>query len=254
MNTTTQARFPLLSITLLLLCSACSLNTLPPEEKHTNHHQVAKQVIHTDIHTKKTTFFATLKPLIEQENSRIAGLRREIMELRQLSHPNRIQMMRISTLASQYKLKAEEQVNAGFWQALLDRVDTVPLELALAQAANESAWGTSRFARDGNNYFGQWCYTKGCGLVPRQRTAGATHEVRRFDSPLASVRAYMLNINSSAAYAEFRKIRHSLRVQSQPLNAESLAFGLRSYSERGMAYVKTIRLMIRSNRELIASI
>jgi Bax protein len=120
------------------------------------------------------------------------------------------------------------------------------------QAANESAWGRSRFARQGNNYFGQWCYRKGCGIVPARRVPGATHEVRRFASVAESVRAYMNNINRSSAYADFRNIRRSLRVQSKPLDAERLAYGLKSYSERGMAYVHVIRSMIRSNRVLIS--
>jgi len=254
MHTTTQARIPLLSFTLLLLFSGCSLNTVHPGETHTNRQQTATHTAHPVVHAKKSAFFATLKPLIEQENRRIAGLREEIMALRQLSQPDAVQQMRISTLASHYKIEPVEQVQVGFWQALLDRVDSVPVELALAQAATASDWGTARFARQGNNYFALCCCAGECSHVAQQRSDQATHELRRFASPLASVRAYMLSINSSAAYTEFRLIRHSLRVQSQPLKAESLAFGLRSYSDKGMAYVKTIRLMIRSNRTLIASI
>ncbi len=135
----------------------------------------------------------------------------------------------------------------------MQSVDVIPLEMALVQAANESAWGQSRFARDANNYFGQWCYEKGCGLVPLKRTAGATHEVKSFATANLSVRAYMKNINTSRAYAEFRDIRRDLRHQHRTLDAELLAMGLKSYSERGMAYVKVIQTMIRSNRKLIQS-
>ena len=135
----------------------------------------------------------------------------------------------------------------------MQSVDIIPLEMALVQAANESAWGQSRFARDANNYFGQWCYDKGCGLVPLKRASGATHEVRSFATPNLSVRAYMKNINASRAYAEFRDMRRDLRDQHRTLDAELLAMGLKSYSERGMAYVKVIQTMIRSNRKLIQS-
>ncbi|PIX54298.1 MAG: flagellar biosynthesis protein FlgJ [Zetaproteobacteria bacterium CG_4_9_14_3_um_filter_54_145] len=207
-----------------------------------------------DVATKKADFFAAIKPAVVQENKRIRALREEIFALRQLRSPSSAELQRIKQVAAIYKVELTgNKPDGAFWHALLARVDEVPLEMALVQAANESAWGQSRFAREGNNYYGQWCYKKGCGLVPEQRNKGATHEVRRFASMEASVRAYMQNINTSAAYAEFRSIRQSLRVQSRPLDAESLAYGLRSYSERGMAYVKTIRAMIRSNRELIAN-
>jgi len=154
-------------------------------------------------------------------------------------------------VAGEYGVKVSSQPTYDAWQSLLARVDIIPLEMALVQAANESAWGQSRFAQQGNNYFGQWCYKKGCGMVPKQRVAGATHEIRRFANVRQSVRAYVQNINTSPAYAEFRTIRHSLRVQSRPLDAYVLAVGLKSYSERGMAYVRTIQSMIRSNRTLI---
>ena len=68
------------------------------------------------------------------------------------------------------------------WKKLLERVDAVALEVALAQSANESAWGQSRFAKQGNNFFGQWCYRKGCGIVPKKRDKGGRHEVAKFKS------------------------------------------------------------------------
>ena len=124
----------------------------------------------------------------------------------------------------------------------------MPEWLALMQAANESAWGTSRFAREGNNFFGQWCFRKGCGIVPSRRAKGATHEVAAFKSPAESVRAYMHNLNTGKAYRYLRKIRTGLRRQGKPLTAEVLAAGLDHYSERGHAYVEDLRRMIRVNR------
>ncbi|MDX8381543.1 MAG: glucosaminidase domain-containing protein, partial [Ghiorsea sp.] len=133
------------------------------------------------------------------------------------------------------------------WAALLKRVDTVPLELVLSQAANESAWGTSRFARKANNLFGQWCFTKGCGLVPSRRNAGSTHEVAAFKSPQLSVRSYLRNLNTGRVYKDLRTIRAQKRAQGKTATAFELAEGLNKYSERGQAYVKEIRSMIKYN-------
>jgi len=244
----------IISLAALLLLSACSgghFSFFMDEEQPSA--QQNKAVKYGDAEARKADFFASMKPAVMQENKRLRELRQELLTLRQVHQPAPAQLERIRQVASLYKMKMSNKPDREFWPKLLARVDEVPLEMALVQAANESAWGQSRFAREGNNYYGQWCYKKGCGLVPEQRSEGATHEVRCFATMEASVRAYMQNINTSSAYAEFRSIRQSLRVQSRPLDAESLAYGLRSYSERGMAYVKTIRAMIRSNRELIAN-
>jgi Bax protein len=137
---------------------------------------------------------------------------------------------------------------------ILDRVDEIPTALVLIQAANESAWGNSRFARQANNYFGQWRFTKGCGLVPLRRNAGAKHEVQYFTSAELSVRAYIHNLNTSPSYKMLRNLRHFLRRQGKPLDAEFLAIGLKDYSERGMDYVRIIQGMIRSNKALIQAL
>ncbi len=160
-------------------------------------------------------------------------------------------MQEIRLLAKRYRVPLQDKPTEVFWSRLAKRVDVVPVELALAQAANESAWGTSRFARQGNNFFGQWCYTSGCGIVPTRRNAGATHEVKAFDSPGASVRAYIHNLNTAKAYQPLRGIRLHLRRNKQPLDAMIMASGLSGYSERGAAYVKNIRTIIRRNRALI---
>jgi Bax protein len=133
----------------------------------------------------------------------------------------------------------------------LARVDTVPLSLVLAQAANESSWGQSRFAQEGNNLFGEWCFREGCGIVPEQRSAGKSHEVAAFDSVNASVRSYLHNLNTGRAYAALRKLRQQARAAGEAPKAMVLASGLARYSERGLAYVHEIKAMIRSNRELM---
>lgn len=239
---------------LAILMSACStsiqLSTqveIPRKELK----QQSKSPALTSTQQKKQHFFAILKPVVVLENKRILLLRQQILRLKARPRLNRQQQARLQDIAGAYGVTMETTPSYEAWQTLLARVDIIPLEMALVQAANESAWGQSRFAKQGNNYFGQWCYKKGCGMVPKQRIAGASHEVRRFANVRQSVRAYLRNINTSAAYAEFRRIRHSLRVQSRPLDAYVLVAGLKSYSERGMAYVKTIQAMIRSNRMLI---
>ena len=134
---------------------------------------------------------------------------------------------------------------------LILRVDVIPVSLALAQAANESAWGTSRFALEGNNVFGQWCYKKGCGIVPAERRSGATHEVKSFTSVEQSVQAYILNINSHPSYRYLREVRAVMRERQGKLDPMGLAYGLDRYSERGNNYVDEVRnLIIQNNLRL----
>jgi len=202
----------------------------------------------------KVTFFSLMKPLVERENDRIMQQRMKLKALRSANRLKASELHWLHQLADQYRISFRGKPDEAVWNRLLQSVDIIPLEMALVQAANESAWGQSRFARHANNYFGQWCYKKGCGLVPLARPAGATHEVRSFATPNLSVRAYMKNINTSRAYTEFRRMRQALRDQRRMLNAELLAAGLQSYSERGMAYVKVIQAMIRSNHTLIQQV
>jgi len=201
---------------------------------------------------RKLRFFALLRPLVEAENERILRMRRHVQALSRLRGAlDASQLQEVQKLARTYRLPLSAKPDTVFWSRLLKRIDAVPLELALAQAANESAWGSSRFAREGNNYFGQWCYQKGCGLVPIRRNAGAAHEVRVFATPADSVRAYILNLNTTGAYRQLRAIRLHLRRSGKPLDAMLLSNGLRTYSERGGAYVKSIRAMIRHNKSLM---
>jgi len=205
-----------------------------------------------DAKTRKLRFFALLKPLAEAENARILKLRQRVSVLKRKARAyTQNDMQLIRKLAQNYRIPLSGQPTGVFWARLEKRVDVVPVELALAQAANESAWGTSRFARQGNNFFGQWCYVAGCGIVPTRRNAGATHEVKAFDSPGASVQAYIHNLNTTSAYKSLRGIRLHLRRAKQPLNALILASGLAGYSERGAAYVKSIQTIIRHNRTLM---
>ena len=192
---------------------------------------------------RKKVFIEYFKPLIEEENKTVFALREKIIQAQKKQH----KPSWLVAALTDYRLVSFDETNAQHWEDLLARVDIVPVSLALAQAANESGWGTSRFAREGNNFYGQWCFTQGCGIVPTSRNAGANHEVAAFDSPQQSVSRYILNINSHPTYAELRAIRLSLRQQQQPITGGALAAGLLGYSERKEAYIEELRDMIRHN-------
>ncbi len=208
-----------------------------------------------DVKTKKRRFFAFLRPLIRAENARLAEQRVLLLRLHrgfQADRPlSRADKRWLRGLCERYGVPTTEVASDATFRRLLLRVDTVPMELALIQAANESAWGTSRFARRGNNLYGQWCFKKGCGIVPRRRSSGATHEVATFVSPIHSVRAYLRNLNAHPAYHRFRILRYAQRRKDQEPDGRTLALGLRKYSENGMAYVRTLRSMMAQNAAFI---
>ena len=151
-------------------------------------------------------------------------------------------------IAVRYEVAETDYGTRQAWlDELLFRVDIVPASLALAQAANESAWGTSRFAREGNNVFGQWCFDPGCGIVPAQRRSGATHEVRSFTTLHDAMEAYFLNINTHPSYQFFRELRQTMKLQQRELDSLVLAFGLNRYSQRGRNYVDELQTIIVQN-------
>jgi len=201
-----------------------------------------------DVKIKKELFFDYLYPMVKYENEGIGELRNKIEELKSKSSLTQSDQEFLLATAKQFSLTEMAEWDSTKFDPLLSRVDIVPASLALAQAANESAWGTSRFALEANNLFGQWCFTKGCGVVPKARDAGKKHEVAKFDSVHQSVKAYINNINSGGAYNELRQIRKNLREQKQPIKGDLLANGLVKYSERGSEYIKEIQAMIRINK------
>ena len=208
-----------------------------------------------DTEQRKRRFFEFMRPLVHAENERIRGLRSQIrrlydtlMEGQELSAHNRVWLQE---LCEAYRVSSADPSYEEMIRQLLIHVDTVPLELALAQAANESAWGRSKFARTGNNIFGERCVAEGCGIVPRRRATGEMHEVTTFDLPTHSVRSYIHNLNSHPAYHPFRILRHEKRQADERPDGYTLVHGLQEYSEAGMDYVHRIRAIIRQNRDLI---
>ena len=200
-----------------------------------------------DVKEKKATFFGYMKAMVDQENYRLYQIREQILNLQQAEIRSEQDDGWLLKTAQNYRLKNIKVVDDSLFTALLNRVDQIPASLALVQAANESAWGTSRFAREANNFYGQWCFTEGCGVIPEGRPEGKTYEVRKFNSPLASVRSYMYNLNTSHHYEELREMRAGQRMTGEPVTGPVLAQGLESYSIRGEAYVKELVAMINSN-------
>jgi Bax protein len=157
----------------------------------------------------------------------------------------------LDALKREYKVNKLQVAAGKALEILARRVDIVPTKLALVQAANESGWGTSRFARLGNNIFGQWCFSSTCGLIPDDRDEGATHRVASFGTVNESVRKYIRNINTHPAYIQFRKIRFQQRQAGDFPNAHDLAAGLINYSARGHEYVTEMRTLLRINEPLL---
>jgi len=196
---------------------------------------------------RKSVFFDFTGPLVREANAGVREDRQALLELAGEPELGWFDRRWLRDLAAEYRVEYERPVGEETVDALLLRVDTVPLSLALAQAAKESGWGTSRFAREGYNFFGEWCFQPGCGIVPGSRAPGRTHEVESFDTPFDSVFSYLHNLNTNRSYRELRKKRRDLREAGEPVTGLSLAGGLSRYSERGEAYVKEVRSLIRSN-------
>ncbi|MBF0444777.1 MAG: glucosaminidase domain-containing protein [Magnetococcales bacterium] len=205
-----------------------------------------------DVKQKKNNFFAWLLEFVKKENSRISSLRERILAYQKQKLQKKPLLPRdiiwLKSLAREYGLSPKRYPHhPEFYPALLRSVDILPPSLVLAQGANESGWGGSRFARDANNLFGQWCYIKGCGLVPLRREKNQNHEVARYNSTGGSVRAFFHNINTHPAYAPLRKLREQLRYEQKPLSGLVLGDMLIPYSQRGKAYVKDIKALIKNN-------
>ncbi|MFT5486115.1 MAG: Bax protein [Paracoccaceae bacterium] len=195
---------------------------------------------------RKTTFIKSTLPLILHVNELILQDRERLKSLRDQAADGRVpseqDRLWLEEMADLYGAKSAEPAD------LLTRVDIVPPSLAIAQAAEESGWGTSRFAREGNALFGQRAYkAHKKGIVPKKRPDGTSFRVRAFDHLIDGVKSYVHNLNSHSAYREFRKARAKMRAEQGDINGYGLAGALTRYSERGADYIKTIRVIMRAN-------
>ena len=180
--------------------------------------------------------------LIQQDRDKLFALRQS----QSLSLPQR---QWLTELAQGYQVsRAPGEPLTATIAPLLKRVDTLPPSLVLAQAAEESGWGTSHFTFAGNALFGQWTWS-GKGITPnQQRGEKGDYKIATFESPLQSVRAHALNLNTHDAYREFRTLRAEYRARGQALDDMTAAATLSRYSERGADYVKTLHSIISYNK------
>lgn len=203
-----------------------------------------------DIDERKRAFFDYFAPIIQQKNNVLRQQRDQLLAITNRyeagKNLNRREQAKLESLLNEYFV-AKDLPLADQLAELEKRINILPMSLVLAQAAKESAWGRSRFARQGNNFFGEWCFTKDCGIVPKNRSAGAYHEVRKFSFPAQSVFSYFKNINTHSAYEELRDLRSTLAGSRQPLTGLTLAAALNNYSERRERYVKEVKSIIVGN-------
>ncbi|ALE52280.1 hypothetical protein SP60_02985 [Candidatus Thioglobus autotrophicus] len=188
-----------------------------------------------DVNQRKQAFFEYLLPEINKQNEKIVQLRHALKT-------DNINSFKLQKIYNRYRVKE------GDIDTLLMRVDIIPASLILAQGAYESNWGRSRFAKYYHNFFGLWCFEKGCGIVPLKRDKAATHEVAKFSSLDKSVEYYMRSINRNSAYATLRKIRKNKRDKQAHITGLALAEGLENYAEIGYEYVETVQSIIRYNK------
>ncbi|QQX81395.1 glucosaminidase domain-containing protein [Shewanella sp. KX20019] len=195
------------------------------------------------VQQKKMVFFRLIAPLILVANENIL-LERRLIESAPLDD------IVLLNIAVKYRIikSVDGTITEQQRQQLLEEIDILPPSLVLAQAAEESGWATSRFTVEGNAFFGQWDFS-GNGMIPKQqRKELGNYGLARFDTPLASVEGYMLNLNTNNAYKKLRSLRAKLRASNSPITGIELAGTLDKYSERGQAYIDGIRQMISYNK------
>lgn len=199
---------------------------------------------------KKQLFFRVLAPLILRSNEIILIDRKRLIALQERSAIEGEDAEWLVALVIRYGVidKNTEKRSAETLVELLKRVDIVPVSLALAQAAEESGWGTSRFADQGNAIFGQWTWGEQ-GILPNEQRAGlGNYKIASFDSPLESIQSYMHDLNTNTAYGDLRARRSAMRLAGESVLGWDLAESLTSYSERGEEYIKSLHAIMRVNK------
>jgi len=195
------------------------------------------------IEARKALFIQAVLPLILRANEEIAADHERLLGL-----GGRMGRWTEAETAWVIQIGTRYYVDPIFdFGELIRRVDVIPISLAIAQAAEESGWGTSRFAIEGNAVFGQWTFDPEKGLLPVSRNEGAQHLVRSYDGLMGSVQGYMLNLNTHDAYNAFRNRRYQMRTEIGALDALLLANTLLYYSEGRKDYVKRIHDIIDFN-------
>ena len=189
---------------------------------------------------RKEFFIQIVLPLILKENNNIKLDRKRLFKIINKNNNTNLEKKWLDKKYKQYGIPSKDL------SILKIRMDEVPVSLALAQAAKETGWGTSRFALEGNALFGQWTWS-GEGLKPKDAEKNEGHKVMKFNVLQASVRAYQRNINTHSTYKEFRKERAKLRDNGKPLDSIVLSEFLNKYAETGEKYVEVLQQIIKQN-------
>ena len=189
---------------------------------------------------KKTMFIKIVLPLILKENNKIRIDRKRLFTIINKSSNTDIEKKWLQKKYKQYGTRYNDL------STLKIRIDEIPVSLAIAQAAKETGWGTSRFALEGNALFGQWTWS-GEGLKPKDAEKGKGHKVMKFQILKLSVRAYLRNLNTHASYKDLRKARAELRDLKKPLDSLILSSHLHKYAETGNQYIDVLQKIIKQN-------
>ena len=203
-----------------------------------------------DVKLKKKLFYLITLPIIHESNHLILEDREMVINIEKKflrADLNENEVNETVRLAVKYKLDYST-IDLKLFRDLKQRINIIPVSLALAQAIVESGWGQSRFALEGNALYGQWTTNEQKGIIPEDRDEDKTHAVRKFENLKQSVQAYMHNINTHRAYYSFRVVRRiAERVQyTDPISAK-VKF-LAAYAEIGQEYVDKLELIIESNK------
>ena len=190
---------------------------------------------------RKEFFIQIVLPLIIQENSNIRLDRKILFNIINKSNNTNTEKQWLEKKYKQYGVALRDL------STLKIRMDEIPASLAIAQAAKETGWGTSRFAQEGNALFGQWTWS-GEGLKPKDAEEGDGHKVMKFNVLQASVRAYQRNLNTHSTYKDFRKARAVSRDAGKPLDSMELSKYLNKYAETGNQYVEVLQKIIMQNK------
>ena len=189
---------------------------------------------------KKNLFIKIILPLILEENNRIKLDRRKLFAILNKNKNTTSEKNWLNLKFKQYGVSNKDL------STLKIRMDEIPVSLAIAQAAKETGWGTSRFALEGNALFGQWTWS-GEGIKPAGADDDTTHKVMKFKILKSSVRAYQRNLNTHSSYKDFRLARAELRDNKMKLDSLILSNYLHKYAETGKEYVKILKQIIKQN-------
>ena len=189
---------------------------------------------------KKNTFIKIVIPLILDENDKILEDRKKLFKILGKQSNSRGEKVWLKRRFKDYRIDGEDIAE------LKIRMDVIPTSIAIAQAAKESGWGTSRFALDGNAMFGQWTWSED-GIEPNKKSKNQSHKILKFPMLQSSVKAYMKNLNTHRGYSEFRDERANLRRRNQNISGLDLVDYLYNYAQTGSEYVKILKKIIQQN-------